>query len=114
MPARVMGTRGRDIGVSQGPKHHGEQGSSWALRCRFGGFGMGPDDEQPSIVRWDSAASVGPPRGADVWLADRDIEGCSLPVNMQTGIDCIGLLHCLVPDMICSRVPDHCRSLFIE
>ena len=24
-----------------------------ALRCQFGGFGMGRDDKQASIVRWD-------------------------------------------------------------
>ena len=99
MPARVMGTRGRDIGVSQGLEHHVEQGSSWVhhgtevpvwwlrhgSRRRAGlhrALGHGTS----------SAANAGPPHGADVWLADRDIQGWSLLVHMQTGIDCTGLM----------------------
>ena len=55
MPAGVMGTRGRDSGVSQRAKHHGDQCSSgyiMAPSCQFGGFNMCRDDEQASIVRW--------------------------------------------------------------
>ena len=39
-----------------------------------------------------------------MWVAEADIEGWGLLVYMQAGIACTGLLHCLVPDMICRRV----------
>ena len=44
-----------------------------------------------------------------MWLVDRDIEGWSLLVQMQTGIDCTELLNCLVLDMIC-RKSSRCRQ----
>ena len=31
-----------------------------ALRCQFGGFGMGRDNEQASIVHWDMGHPVQP------------------------------------------------------
>ena len=31
-----------------------------ALRCQFGGFGMGRDDEQAPIVRWNMGHLVQP------------------------------------------------------
>ena len=36
------------------------RGYIMALRCQFGGLGMGRDDEQASIVRWDMGHQVQP------------------------------------------------------
>ena len=76
-----------------------------ALRCQFDGSGMGRDDEQASIVCCNiAAANGGHPHGANLWLAVGDIEGWSLLVQMQGGIECTALPCCSVRDMICKRV----------
>ena len=108
MPARVIGTRGRDIEVSQGPEHHGEQGFSWVhqgTEVPVWWLRHGPRRQAGLYCALghgtSTATNAGPPHGADVWLADGDIERWSLLlVQMPAGIDCTGLLYCPVPDMI--------------
>ena len=83
-PARVMGTRGRDIGVSQGPEHHGKQGSAWIhhgtevpVWWLRNGSRRRAGLHRAMRQGTSTEAHAGPPHGADVRLADRDIERSS-------------------------------------
>ena len=108
MPARVMGTRGRDIGVSQGPEHHSEQGSSWVHHgTEVAVWWLRHGSRRRAGLHRE--ANTGPPHGADVWLDDQTSKDGAYWCRCRQV-----LRNCLVPDMICRRVPGACRSLFCD
>ena len=79
-----------------------------ALRCQVGGFGMGGDDEQASIVRWDMGHPLQPMLDPRMRLTC----GCVTETGKDGTYSCRCrevLSSCMhlyrpVPDTVCRRV----------